>query len=38
VSEGGIVVVTTDDQPLIGPIDEQALRQEAEADRRGTEI
>jgi glucose-1-phosphate adenylyltransferase len=38
VSEAGVVVVTTDDQPLIGPIDERALRLEAEADRRGTEV
>ncbi len=37
VSEGGVVVVTTDDQPLIGPIDERALQLEAEADRRGAE-
>jgi len=36
VSEGGVVVVTTNDQPLIGQIDERALRLEAEADRRGT--
>jgi glucose-1-phosphate adenylyltransferase len=38
VSEGGVVVVTTDDSPLIGPIDERALQLEAEADRRGTEV
>jgi glucose-1-phosphate adenylyltransferase len=36
VSENGIVVVTTDDEPLIGPIGEEALRIEAEADRRGS--
>jgi glucose-1-phosphate adenylyltransferase len=35
VTEGGIVVVTVDDEPLIGPIAEDALRAEAEADRRG---
>ena len=35
VTESGIVVVTTDDEPLIGPLDEEALRIEAEADRKG---
>jgi glucose-1-phosphate adenylyltransferase len=35
VTDGGIVVVTVDDEPLIGPISEEALRSEAEADRRG---
>ena len=35
VTEGGIVVVTSDDEPLIGPISEEALRAEAEADRGG---
>jgi glucose-1-phosphate adenylyltransferase len=35
VTEGGVVVVTIDDEPLIGPISEDALRAEAEADRRG---
>jgi glucose-1-phosphate adenylyltransferase len=35
VTEGGIVVVTADDEPLIGPITEEALRAEAEADRSG---
>jgi glucose-1-phosphate adenylyltransferase len=35
VTESGIVVVTTDDEPLIGPLSEQALLIEAEADRRG---
>jgi glucose-1-phosphate adenylyltransferase len=35
VTDSGIVVVTTDDEPLIGPLDEEALRFEAEADRRG---
>ena len=33
VTEGGIVVVTAEDEPLIGPISEEALRAEAEADR-----
>jgi glucose-1-phosphate adenylyltransferase len=36
VTDGGIVVVTAEDEPLIGPIDEQALQEEAEADRGGT--
>ncbi len=35
VTEGGIVVVTVDDEPLVGPITEESLRAEAEADRRG---
>ena len=35
VTESGVVVVTTDDEPLTGPLAEEALRYEAEADRRG---
>jgi glucose-1-phosphate adenylyltransferase len=35
VTDSGIVVVTIDDEPLIGPLSEEALRFEAEADRRG---
>jgi len=35
VTESGIVVVTIDDEPLIGPLSDEALRFEAEADRRG---
>ena len=35
VTEGGVVIVTADDEPLIGPISEDALRAEAEADRSG---
>jgi len=35
VTEGGIVVVTAEDEPLIAPISEAALRAEAEADRGG---
>jgi glucose-1-phosphate adenylyltransferase len=35
VTDTGIIVVTTDDEPLIGPLTEEALRFEAEADRRG---
>ncbi|MBI4266306.1 MAG: glucose-1-phosphate adenylyltransferase [Acidobacteria bacterium] len=36
VTEGGVVVVTADDEPLIGPIGDEALRAEAEADRSGS--
>jgi glucose-1-phosphate adenylyltransferase len=35
VTESGVIVVTEGDEPLIGPIGEEALRFEAEADRRG---
>jgi glucose-1-phosphate adenylyltransferase len=35
VTDTGVVVVTTDDEPLIGPISDEALLFEAEADRRG---
>jgi glucose-1-phosphate adenylyltransferase len=35
VTESGVVVVTTDDEPLIGLLSEEALRREADADRRG---
>jgi len=35
VTDGGVVVVTADDEPLIGPISEESLRAEADADRRG---
>ena len=35
VTESGIVVVTTGDEPLIGPLDDEALQLEAEADRKG---
>jgi glucose-1-phosphate adenylyltransferase len=37
VSESGIVVVTTDDEPYVGEIGPEALRNEAEFDRRGAE-
>ncbi|MDQ3487204.1 MAG: glucose-1-phosphate adenylyltransferase [Acidobacteriota bacterium] len=37
VSEGGIVVVTTDDEPFIGEIIEEARRNETEFDQRGAE-
>jgi glucose-1-phosphate adenylyltransferase len=33
VTENGIVVVTAEDEPLIGPISEESLRLEAQADR-----
>ena len=35
VTDAGVVVVTTDDEPLIGPLTDEALKFEAEADRRG---
>jgi glucose-1-phosphate adenylyltransferase len=35
VTDAGVVVVETDDEPFIGPLTEEALRFEAEADRRG---
>ena len=35
VTDGGVVVVTADDEPLIGPISEEALEAELEADRGG---
>jgi glucose-1-phosphate adenylyltransferase len=34
VSESGVVVVCSEDEPLIGPLTEEALRLEAEADRQ----
>jgi glucose-1-phosphate adenylyltransferase len=37
VTENGIVIVTTDDQPFIGEITQSTLDAEAEFDRRGTE-
>jgi glucose-1-phosphate adenylyltransferase len=35
VTERGVVVVTSDDEPQIGSIDEESLQLEAEVDRRG---
>jgi glucose-1-phosphate adenylyltransferase len=35
VSDGGVVVVAAGEEPLVGPIDDEALHLEAEADRRG---
>jgi glucose-1-phosphate adenylyltransferase len=37
VSDSGIVVVTTDDEPFIAEISEEALRNEAEFDKHGSE-
>ncbi len=36
VSDSGIVVVTVDDEPFIGEISEEALRNEQDFDRRGS--
>ena len=36
VTDSGVVVVTPEDEPLIGPLSEEALTFEAEADRRGS--
>jgi len=38
VTEGGVIVVTADDEPLVEPISESALRAEADADRSGAAI
>ena len=35
VSDGGVVVVAAGEEPFIGPIEDEALHLEAEADRRG---
>jgi len=35
VTDAGVVVVTTDDEPFIGPLNDEVLAFEAEADRRG---
>ena len=35
VTEGGVVVVTATDEPLIRPVSDEALRLEADADRSG---
>jgi glucose-1-phosphate adenylyltransferase len=37
LSDRGIVVVTKDDEPLIAQVNEDALRNEADFDRRGSE-
>ena len=37
VSDRGIVVVTKDDEPFVAQVSEEALRNEAEFDRRGSE-
>jgi glucose-1-phosphate adenylyltransferase len=36
VTDRGIVIVTKEDEPFLGPIDDQALRNEAEFDGRGS--
>jgi glucose-1-phosphate adenylyltransferase len=38
VTDSGVVVVTPEDDPFIGPLTEEALAFEAEADRRGSGI
>ena len=35
VTDSGVVVVTTNDEPLVSPVSEESLRHEAKADRRG---
>jgi glucose-1-phosphate adenylyltransferase len=35
VSDGGVVVVAPGEDPFVGAISDEALRLEAEADRRG---
>jgi glucose-1-phosphate adenylyltransferase len=37
VTESGVVVVTTGDDPLISPLCDEALQLEAEADRKGAD-
>ena len=37
VTEAGVIVVTKDDEPFIGQVEEEALRNETEFDRRGSE-
>src|SRR5438094_818662 len=37
VTESGVVVVTTEDEPLIGSLSDEAVQFEAEADRRGAQ-
>jgi glucose-1-phosphate adenylyltransferase len=38
VTDRGVVVVTVDDEPLIGEVDREALLTETEADGRGTVV
>jgi hypothetical protein len=38
VSEGGVVVVTVDEEPLIGSVESPALRVEVDADGKGLEV
>jgi len=37
VSDRGIVVVTKDDEPFVGTVSDEAIRNEAEFDRRGSD-
>jgi glucose-1-phosphate adenylyltransferase len=37
VSDSGIVVVTTEDEPFIGEITQEALKNEADFDKRGAD-
>lgn len=37
VTEGGVVVVTSGEEPLVGPVSAEVLAFEADADRRGAE-
>jgi glucose-1-phosphate adenylyltransferase len=38
VSEGGVVVVTVDEEPLVGPVNDPALHVEARADATGMKM
>jgi len=38
VSDGGVVVVTLDEEPLVGSVDGSALHVEARADGTGMEV
>ena len=38
VSQGGVVVVTVDDEPLVGPVDPPSLRREVDADGKGVPL
>ena len=38
VSEGGVVVVTLDEEPLVGPVNDPALHVEAQADGTGIQV
>jgi ADP-glucose pyrophosphorylase len=38
ITDGGVVIVTAEDEPLIGSISEEALAAELEADRAGAMV